>query len=146
MEKDSLIGSIFAKTHWYLSAYFQKLIKEKKLNTTPEQYSILISLFLNPGLSQTQVSEKTMKDKTTITRILDVLEKNGYIERRNDPADRRAYKVFLTNAGEILYKESTKIVNIIDDECRNNLSKEDYANIINISNKLQNSIKKKNSI
>ena len=52
------------------------------------------------GMNQSQLGEQTFKDRHNITSMLDLLEKRGLIERQVDEADRRAYRVFLTEAGK----------------------------------------------
>jgi DNA-binding MarR family transcriptional regulator len=69
-------------------------------DVTPEQWVVLLRLHQCQGQSQSELGERTVKDKTTVTRILDRLERKGLAERRRDPRDRRAQRIFLTPEGE----------------------------------------------
>jgi DNA-binding MarR family transcriptional regulator len=53
----------------------------------------------SPGIIQSVLAERSMKDRTNVTRMLDLLEKNGHIERRSDADDRRSYRIYITAAG-----------------------------------------------
>lgn len=66
---------------------------------TFEQWSLLNRICETPGLIQSELAARSFKDKTNVTRILDVLEKNGYIERRASGKDRRSLQVYLTDQG-----------------------------------------------
>ena len=77
---------------------------------TPEQWAIMARIRDNEGLSQSQLGERTFKDRHNINRIVNLLEKRGYTERRLDEADKRAYRLFLTKSGTDTLKKSTPIV------------------------------------
>ena len=74
-------------------------------DVTPEQWSLLLRLHEGPGQIQSELADRTVKDKTTITRILDRLEHKGLAERRRDPNDRRTQRLFLTPRGEAVLAE-----------------------------------------
>lgn len=63
----------------------------------------------NAGMSQSQLGEKTLKDRHSINRIINILERRSYIERRSDKEDKRAYQLFLTKSGTAILKKSTPI-------------------------------------
>ncbi|MCX5829384.1 MAG: MarR family transcriptional regulator [Deltaproteobacteria bacterium] len=77
---------------------------------TPEQWGIMTRIRDNEGISQSQLCEKTFKDRHNINRIINILEKRGYTERRPDEDDKRAYRLFLTESGMDALKKSTPIV------------------------------------
>jgi DNA-binding MarR family transcriptional regulator len=69
-------------------------------DVTPEQWVVLFRLHQRQGQSQSELGDRSVKDKTTITRILDRLEHKGLAQRRRDPLDRRSQRIFLTPGGE----------------------------------------------
>jgi DNA-binding MarR family transcriptional regulator len=95
-----------------MKTYFTKVIKQHGLHVTPEQWAVLVFVFKEPGTSQTEIAKRSLKDKTNVTRILDVLEKNGYITRKPDAHDRRRYRIYLTNDGETVLQQ---LIPIADD-------------------------------
>lgn len=79
-------------------------------DVTPDQWVVLCRLLENEGLTQAALGERTVKDKTTITRILDRLEARELLTRRRDPGDRRSQRLHLTEAGRELAQAIVPIV------------------------------------
>jgi DNA-binding MarR family transcriptional regulator len=73
--------------------YFEHHAHE--LNLTLPQCKVLGQLSRNEGISQAQLAELTMTDPMTLVRTLDRMQQDGWVERRPDPADRRAHRLYL---------------------------------------------------
>lgn len=69
------------------------------IDLRPEQWQLLLLLYGNPGMIQSELAVCTDKDPTNITRSLDALTRAGFLERRTDCGDRRCYHVYLTEKG-----------------------------------------------
>jgi len=69
---------------------------------TPEEWAILNRLWEQDGMSQNELAERTVKDKTTITRFLIQMEKKKLITRPASKIDGRSKNVFLTSNGQNL--------------------------------------------
>jgi MarR family transcriptional regulator for hemolysin len=65
---------------------------------TRAQWAVLFRLDRSEGLKQSELAEILDLQPITLTRLLDRLAENGLIERRADPNDRRANRLFLTPA------------------------------------------------
>jgi len=63
---------------------------------TPEEWVILNRLWEEDGLSQNEIAERTIKDKTTVTRFLAQMEAKGLIVRKSSKEDGRYKSVRLT--------------------------------------------------
>jgi len=70
----------------------------RKLGTTRAQWAVLARLERHEGLKQSELAEILEIQPITLTRLIDRLCESGLIERRSDPADRRAKRLFLTPA------------------------------------------------
>lgn len=77
-----------------------RLFKELGINLTPDQWIIVKSLSEITGQTQRELADAVSKDPASITRSLDLLEKEQLIERRS--ADRRSFTVHLTKPGNEL--------------------------------------------
>ena len=121
---DSL-GYLVSNANALIRLSFTHLINEKGLNATAEQWGILNVVKVFPGLTQSEIAEKVIKDKTNVTRMLDVLEKNGNIERQADKKDRRAHRIFITSEGEKLLDKLTPLASEINEIGANGTDKED---------------------
>lgn len=69
------------------------------INITAEQWAILASLWEKDGIHQSSIAEKIGKDRHTITRMLNLLEKNGFVRRVPTNEDKRRLNVYLTDSG-----------------------------------------------
>ncbi|UFN49454.1 MarR family transcriptional regulator [Roseomonas sp. OT10] len=75
------------------------------LETRPGHFIILVLIGANPGLSQTTLGAASGRDKSTLTAILDALERQGLILRQRPANNRRSYELSLTAAGEAALRE-----------------------------------------
>jgi MarR family transcriptional regulator, organic hydroperoxide resistance regulator len=72
------------------------------LELTPEQWIVLVRLWQKDGQSQSALSESTLRDRPTMSRIVDTMEKGGLVQRLADPNDARSKLVKLTRTGKAL--------------------------------------------
>lgn len=79
------------------------------LDITPEQWIVLVRLWQEDALTQSELAAATLKDKATISRILAVMERAGLIARRTDPGDARGRRVHATREAMRLREELTPL-------------------------------------
>ena len=79
-------------------------------NVTCEQWAILSQLWHNNGQSQKELAGNTCKDKTSITRLIDGIEKRNLVVRIPDKKDGRQKLIYLTNKGKELQQELLHVV------------------------------------
>jgi MarR family transcriptional regulator, transcriptional regulator for hemolysin len=72
---------------------------------TRAQWAVLVRLDRSEGLNQSELAEMLDLQPITLTRLLDKLCDSGLIERRPDPDDRRAKRLFLTRAARPLLEQ-----------------------------------------
>lgn len=72
------------------------------LELTPEQWIVLVQLWTKDGQSQSALSELTLRDAPTMSRILDTMQKGGLVTRVVDEQDARSRLVKLTKTGKAL--------------------------------------------
>lgn len=75
------------------------------LEITPEQWIVLARLWQRDGRTVSELSESTLRDKPTMSRILDSMEKAGLLTRTVDEKDARSRIVALTREGKALRKK-----------------------------------------
>jgi MarR family transcriptional regulator, transcriptional regulator for hemolysin len=76
--------------------------KAAQFGITRAQWAVLVRLDRHEGLNQSELAETLDLQPITLTRLLDKLSDSGLIERRPDPEDRRAKRLFLTPAARPL--------------------------------------------
>ncbi len=99
-EFEKSFGRTLGTAHNFLFKHLSKLMKAAALPITPEQFGLMTHLWKQDGLTQQELALLTSRDRANITRIIDILEREGIVERKGDANDRRVYKIFLTKKGK----------------------------------------------
>ncbi|MEM8843388.1 MAG: MarR family transcriptional regulator, partial [Pseudomonadota bacterium] len=77
-----------------MRAWFDE--RAQALGLTRAQWRVLVHLAGREGLNQKGLAEILELDTVTLGRHIDRLERDGWLERRPDPTDRRAWRLYLT--------------------------------------------------
>jgi MarR family transcriptional regulator for hemolysin len=83
--------------------------RARQYGMTRAQWAVLFRLDRSEGLKQSELAELLDLQPISLTRLLDRLAENGLIERRPDPNDRRANRLFLTPAARPLLERLTEL-------------------------------------
>lgn len=83
--------------------------RARQFGISRAQWVVLIRLDRSEGLKQSELAEILDLQPISLTRLLDRLAENGLIERRADPNDRRANRLFLTPAARPLIEQLGKL-------------------------------------
>lgn len=94
MDRSRIFGFLVKDVARMHSKNFERLATS--LNLTLAQCKVLAGIERNEGLSQVKLAESADTDPMTLVRILDRMERDGWVERRSDPGDRRARRLYLT--------------------------------------------------
>jgi MarR family transcriptional regulator, organic hydroperoxide resistance regulator len=89
------------------------------------QPPLLFELWKEEGLTQTELAARLKIAPATVTRMLQRMERSGFIHRQPDPADQRISRVFLTNAGHAIKGQVEKVWETLEAETFATLSAED---------------------
>ncbi len=79
--------------------------KAAQFGITRAQWAVMSRLDRSEGLKQSELAEMLDLQPITLTRLLDRLSEHGLIERRDDPNDRRANRLFLTPSARPLLEQ-----------------------------------------
>lgn len=83
-----------------LKQYTAAAMKQCNLDLTPEQF-LLIDILWNQGpMSQQKIADTMLKDKNSVTKLVDAMERNGFVVRERCTEDRRSNIVNLTEKAE----------------------------------------------
>jgi MarR family transcriptional regulator for hemolysin len=78
--------------------------RARALSMTRAQWSVLKRLEMNEGVKQAELAEQLDLQPITLARLVDKLAKLGLVERRDDPNDRRANRLYLTETAAPVLK------------------------------------------
>jgi DNA-binding MarR family transcriptional regulator len=110
-KKGELYSFITGKASTAIARRLQKNFKAANIDITIEQWSVLYHLWKEDGQSQQQLCDATFRDKPSITRLVDNLEKLGLVKRVASKEDRRINKIYLTKESEILQEQTMDVAN-----------------------------------
>ena len=110
------------------SLIIHSTIKNKR---TAQEYDLLSQLVLhNEGMTPANLSKAMYLNKTIVSRLVDKLNKDGYVTKKQDEHDKRSYSVFITEYGkEELFKIYELYLSPIN-ELRLKLGDEEFFNLI----------------
>lgn len=102
------------------------------LELTLSQCKVLAHLSRNEGISQARLAELTETDPMTLVRTLDRMEQDQWIERRPDPADRRAHRLFLRDAAKPIIERIWKFAEETRSEALGVLDPSEREQLVNL--------------
>ncbi|MCO5382881.1 MAG: MarR family transcriptional regulator [Methanosarcina barkeri] len=102
MERDALDNLIFEQT-------FQKKIISKFKNLSKNQPMVIKIIGMEGEIMPSTIGKYTGMEKSSLTRMVDDLEKKGMVFRKTDPEDRRKVLVSLTDKGLDCYNYTNEI-------------------------------------
>jgi len=95
---DVQIGSLLAQVARLMRRTFDE--RARSIGITRPQWQVLSVLRHNAGIKQGGLAEILEVEPITAGRMIDRMQDAGLVERRPDPSDRRAWRLFLTDRGE----------------------------------------------
>jgi DNA-binding MarR family transcriptional regulator len=108
-KKGELYSFITGKASTAIARRLQRKFNTASLNLTIEQWSVLYHLWKQDGISQQELCNATFRDKPSITRLVDNLEKLSLVKRVASETDRRINLIYLTKIGQKLEEETMQL-------------------------------------
>lgn len=105
MISDSVLLSLQRATHRTLHALTTTLAHDTSLDLTPSEINCLANLADNRPRSVRELATDTGTRTTTLTGVLDRLERRGHVTRELDPTDRRSFRITLTTSGRAVARK-----------------------------------------
>lgn len=110
-KRGELYSFITGKASTAVARRLQKNFKQAGIEITIEQWSVLYHLWKQDGLSQQQLCDATFRDKPSITRLVDNLEKLKLVKRVPSKDDRRSNLIYLTPEANQLQTRTMEVAN-----------------------------------
>ncbi|MBC7651035.1 MAG: MarR family transcriptional regulator [Deinococcales bacterium] len=107
----------------------QKNFRTAGLEITIEQWSVLYHLWKEDCLSQQELCNRTFRDKPSITRLIDNLEKQDLVKRMPSKNDRRINLVCLTSNARLLQEQTIHLANQTMNEALIGIVKEEIETV-----------------
>ncbi len=140
------IGPKLAGTGNLSKVFAIQTFVNSNLNITPEQFSVLHVLVENGCLYQRQISALTLKDRPNISRILNILEKIGYVSKTPDVNKRKIVKINITQDGIDLYNQAVPTILKVWHETVEGIPEEELDILNNVLEKINKNLLSKVNI
>ncbi|RLA43880.1 MAG: hypothetical protein DRR42_21170 [Gammaproteobacteria bacterium] len=112
-DREARLASIIHELALMAARIFNRRVKD--LGFTRSQWEVIYLLHENDGQTQTEIAAQLIMAKPPLGKLIDRLEKDQWLERRADPADRRAKRVFLTPKSSPVFDPLEQVVSDIGD-------------------------------
>ena len=109
MKEQSQAGFLMAKICQVGERIFVRSLKQYGIEINPAQGRIMFALWQKDGIPINELAKKTQLKKSTLTSMLDRLERMGYVKRRHCRKDRRKILIMRTEKDIAMEKKYTEI-------------------------------------
>ena len=108
-----------------------------EFSLTLPQCRVLATLYRNEGASQSKLAQIADVEPMSMVRILDHMEKEGWLERRVDPHDRRARRLFLTDNAKPLLEQIWRLSDLTSTEAFAGIGRGERAAFVAVLERIQ---------
>ena len=147
LNPELLFALISGKLSAAVNRRLYRAFRQFGIEVTPEQWTVLYYLWSRDGVTQQELCNSTFKDKPSMTRLIDNLERLNCVQRIPSKADRRINIIRLTKRGKELEQLSKPVVFNIIREALAELTQEEievsYRVLIRIFDNLRASLEEK---
>lgn len=110
------------------------------LGLTLPQCKALVNLARHEGISQSQLGELADIEPMTLVRILDRMERDGWVERCSHPTDRRARRLYLKDKGRALMEEIWRLSDLTRGEALADIRKPQCEQMVALLGKIRDNL------
>jgi MarR family transcriptional regulator, transcriptional regulator for hemolysin len=103
-----------------------------RLELTRAQWRALKATSRQEGLSQAELADLLEMEAIPVGRVIDRLEKTGFVERRNDPSDRRRWRLYLTPKAHAVVGEMEEIATGLREDALRDVAREDLDALMRV--------------
>jgi DNA-binding MarR family transcriptional regulator len=96
---DAPLHALLLAASRVMGAFYASTLVRAGLAVSPAGLGVLRVLLADDGLKSSEVASRGWSTPGTLTSVVDTLVREGYVERRKDPADRRVVRLFVTAMG-----------------------------------------------
>jgi DNA-binding MarR family transcriptional regulator len=127
---ENSLGFLLAKAYQRAWALFKEELDAYDM--TPPQFGLMAFLWLQDGMTQVELSDKSQVDRTTVGGLIDRLEKIGMVERHPHPQDRRAHMILLTAKGRKMERPLTEAAQGVTAKFTAGLNQRDVDDLVRL--------------
>lgn len=141
IDNEMLLALLSGKLSAAINRKLYRSFRKINIDITPEQWTVLYYLWSKDGVTQQELCNATFKDKPSMTRLIDNLEKQSLVTRSADKNDRRINIINLTEKGRNLEEMTQPLVAGTMKAALNGLNDEEIKTARILLNKVFNNVK-----
>jgi MarR family transcriptional regulator for hemolysin len=111
-----------------------------RFQMTRAQWRALKRLHYSEGMRQNELAEQLELEPIAIGRVIDRLQKAGFVERRADPADRRAWRLYLTSRAHAVVDDMELISTELFRQAQRGISSADMKTMIGVLGRMKQNL------
>lgn len=134
---ENSIAPWLGKTVKIVEYHLQETFDQHHIDLTKEQMIVLKKLHNKDGLNQNELAFLTLRNKSSLTRLLRKMEKKKYISRKQSKVDKRINNVYLTDLGKEIFKKTRPVIQKIIDVMEQHITEKEKQQIIHTLKKIQ---------
>lgn len=137
---ENTLAPWLGKTMKMIDNHIQELFFEENIGLTKIQWVLLKQLKEKNGVPQQELAFLTGRDKTSLTRLVNTMEKKNLVARIPSNLDRRINNIHITKKGDILFNETLPLMEQFVKSLQKNISEEEILQTINVIKKIQKNL------
>jgi MarR family transcriptional regulator, transcriptional regulator for hemolysin len=134
------LGFVLHDVARLLKKRFEQNARGQGLRLTRAQWQALAHLALHEGIQQGTLADLLDIEPITLVRLLDRLERNGLVERRQHPKDRRAWQLYLTDAARPLLDEMRTLGEVTRGEALTGVSDAEREQLMQLLTRMKSNL------
>lgn len=138
LDPEVSVGFLINDVSRLMRAWFDD--RAQDFGLTRAQWRVLVHLAARQGINQRSLAEIVELDNVTLSRHIDRLERDGWLERRADPTDRRAWCLYLTDAAEPTLEKMEALANQTQSDAMKGLSEAERTQLADMLIRIKSNI------
>ncbi len=134
---ENSIGPWLGKTVKIVDYFLQESLNKVDINLTKEQMIVLKKLHDQDGLCQNELAFLTLRNKSSLTRLLTKMENKKYITREQSNDDKRINRVYVSKLGREIFSKTKPVIGDLIKKMEKDISKEEKEQMIATLKKIQ---------
>jgi len=140
MDLENTLAPWLGKTMKMIDNHIQDVFYEENIDLTKTQWVILKMLKTKDGVPQQELAFIAGRDKTSLTRLINTMERKSLVARIPSKKDKRINLVYLTKSGNSIFEKTLPIMKKFANGLQDNISEEEIKIAISVIKKVQQNL------
>ena len=127
-----------------MGAFFRRQLAANGIDLTGEQWGVLALIWNRGGMSQEELAHIACVDKSSMSRVLRLMETKGLVERRKSPSDARTKLLYTTPLADAVQKNALETALLVQQRVTEGISPEHLAIAFDVLARVKHNIRSEN--